>query len=371
MKIIKIDTFPLFYPLKTPYGDANGFKNYRSCYLLRIHTQSGYSGWGEVIDWLPTLDRGFHERIIPFLLGKDATDRTSLVETISKWHQRSATGVSMALTEILAQATNLSICDLWGGALHQQIPVYASFQSYRESTDWINESYKQVKAAIHQGFTSCKVKIGGKKLSEDASHIQTLLAKLDCNVGIILDANQSYDLSTAKWWERIFADFGCFLWFEEPMPLDNPIAYKTLRNFLSVAVAGGENLQSSKAFLPFLSENAMDIIQPDVNHHTGVDGYRHTLALARTFGVRVSTHTYDGALSRLYSAFAHACLPEWSKMNGEAIEPIEWDMMENPFNELLSTTLEKGHLTIPTGKGIGLEMNEELIERYRWDGRIY
>lgn len=368
MKIIKVETYPLYYPLTTPYGDANGYKNFRSCYLIRIFTESGYSGWGEVIDWLPTLHKGFHERIIPYLLGKDASKRLTLVQTIAKWHKRSATGVSMALTEILAQAANLSICDLWGGAIHQQIPIYASFQSYRESDQWIKESLAQVEAAISKGYTSYKVKIGGKRLSEDALHITTLIAKLDCNIGIIVDANQSYDLATAKWWERIFADYGCFLWFEEPMPLNNVSSYRDLRNSLSIAVAGGENLLSSKDFASFLSENAIDIIQPDVNHHAGIDDFRHSLALARTFGKRVSSHTYDGALSRLYTVFAHACLPSWSKMHGDEVEPIEWDMMENPFNEIIAIEPIRGQISIPKGKGIGCEINLLGLTKYSWDG---
>ncbi len=371
MKIVKIETYPLFYPLTTPYGDANGYKNYRSCYLIRVYTESGYSGWGEVIDWLPTLDKGFHERIIPYLIGKQASDRLHLVKTISKWHQRSAAGVSMALTEILAQAANLSICDLWGGALHQQIPLYASFQSYRQSDNWIRESVAQVEAAINQGFTSYKVKIGGKRLSEDALHINMLLAKLDCNIGIIVDANQSYDLATAKWWERIFADYSCFLWFEEPMSLSDARSYRDLRNSLSIAVAGGENLQNSKDFVPLLSENAIDIIQPDINHHASIDDYRHSLALARTFGKRVSSHTYDGSLSRLYCAYAHACLPAWSKMSGAEVEPLEWDMMENPFSEMVTFSIVNGKIIIPNEPGIGLELDLERMRFYQWDGSTY
>lgn len=371
MKIVKIETYPLLHKLTAPYGDANGYKYYRSCYLIRIFTQSGYSGWGEVIDWLPTLDYGFRERIIPYLIGKDAMNYTELVTTIAKWHKRSATGVSMALTEILAQAADRSICELWGGALHTQIPLYASFQSYRETDNWIKESLTQVEAAVINGFTSYKVKIGGKRLSEDVLHINTLLAKLDCSIGVIVDANQSYDLATAKGWEKIFANYECFLWFEEPMPMDDVKSYRDLRNSLSIAIAGGENLMTSKEYLPFLSENSIDIIQPDVNHHIGIMAYRYSLQLARTFGKRVSSHTYDGALSRLYSAFAHACLPAWSKMSGEEVEPLEWDMMENPFTELIAIKPQHGYYPIPSGVGIGVEVNMEIINRYRWDGRVY
>ncbi|WP_368784386.1 hypothetical protein, partial [Acinetobacter baumannii] len=67
-------------------------------------------GWGECIDWLPMLEKGFQERMIPYLIGKNATNRTYIVNHIKKWNRRAAACVSMALTEIIAKHANLSIC---------------------------------------------------------------------------------------------------------------------------------------------------------------------------------------------------------------------------------------------------------------------
>src|SRR5690554_5045581 len=108
LNISKIDTFPLHYPLPKPYGDANGIKNYRTSYMIRVTTDAGIEGWGECVDWLPTLHKGFHERIIPYLIGKSVVDRIKLVSIVKKWHSRSATAVSMALTEIMAKTAKVS-----------------------------------------------------------------------------------------------------------------------------------------------------------------------------------------------------------------------------------------------------------------------
>lgn len=111
MRIEKVDTFPLFHKLSSPYGDANGLKSYRTCYLIRITTASGLTGWGECVDWLPALDAGFKKRIIPYLIGKEAGNRTELITVIKKWHQRAASAVSMALTDITAKKAGLSVCN--------------------------------------------------------------------------------------------------------------------------------------------------------------------------------------------------------------------------------------------------------------------
>jgi len=371
LKIARVDTFPLFYPLKQPYGDANGYKHYRSSFLFRITTESGVTGWGECTDWLPALTVGFEERIIPYLVGKQALNRIPLVDHISKWHQRAAAGVSMALTEIAANYAGLSICELWGGSWRDSVPVYASFQSYTEQEEWAEHSLELVSKAVASGFHQVKVKVGGRTYKEDLSHILKLEEALSGSCEVIVDANQSYDYAAACRWERAFKDWDNILWFEEPLPLDRVRDYQLLRSSLSVPVAGGENVANTEKFLPLLRDGALDITQPDPAHTDGIDEYRNLLTLSRKFGLRTSPHTFDGALSRLYALFAQACLAPWSKMDKQDIEPVEWDAMDNPFSAIIPVQPTAGMVTIPNGVGIGVDVDKEILERYRWDGFSY
>lgn len=371
MQIERVETYPLLHHLSQAYGDANGYKRYRTSYLIRVITRSGIDGWGEVIDWLPTLDKGFRERIIPYLLGKQASERTALVDVISKWHQRSAAGVSMALTEIAAKSAGMSVCQLWGGRIHSRIPVYASFQSYSERTDWIQLSIQRVLEQVQSGFQQVKVKIGGKAFQEDEAHIDALMKTLPENVQVAVDANQSYDLATAAKWNSLFVRYGNWMWLEEPMPMDRSEEYVKLRSTLSIPLAGGENLVRCAQFLPLFKKGAIDIAQPDLLHTEGIEAFRLHLNMAREFGYRVSPHSFDGSLARLYTLFAQACLLPWSKMDADQIEPIEWDVMENPFTYLFPVHLVNGSVTIPDGVGIGVEPNWEIINATRWDGSAY
>lgn len=369
--IERVETYPLLHRLTQAYGDANGYKRYRSTYLIRIITQAGIDGWGEIVDWLPTLDRGFRERIVPFLLGKHASSRTQIAAIVNKWHQRSAAGVSMALTEIVAKAAGMSVCQLWGGALHRTIPVYASFQSYAEREDWMTHSLNQVAAALAVGFTRFKVKIGGRSVREDQAHIVQLMDMLSSEVQVALDANQSYDLATTRQWTRIIERYPNWLWLEEPMPMERTEEYAKLRAALPIPLAGGENLVRCAQFLPLFKAGALDIAQPDLLHTEGIESYRTHLQMAREFGYRVSPHSFDGGLARLYTLFAQACLPAWSKMDSEQIEPVEWDVMENPFTHLFPLYPVNGEVAIPSGVGIGMEPNWEIINATRWDGSAY
>ncbi|MCK9905813.1 hypothetical protein MXD63_38215, partial [Frankia sp. Cpl3] len=177
-------------------------------------------------------------------------------------------------------------------------------------------------------------------------------AILDHGVQIALDANQSYDVAAVKQWERLFREWSNLMWLEEPLPMDRTEDYSRLRSCICVPLAGGENMLAASKFVPLLRAGALDIIQPDTMHVDGMDGFRETVHTARHFGLRVSPHAFDGALSRLYALFTQACLPPWSKMGEDQIEPVEWDAMENPFTRLLPLAPVDGTITVPDGIGL-------------------
>lgn len=371
MRIVAVKIFPLFYPLAQPYGDANGYKLYRASFLVCLTTQGGINGWGEVTGWLPGLKIEFEQHIIPYLLGKSALERNQLLSHIKRWQQRAAAGISMALTEIAAVGAGMSVCELWGGRRRDKVPVYASFQSYTDQPDWKEHSLSLVEQALDEGFNTVKVKIGAKTFGEDLQHIKSIHQCMSSQQQLIVDANQSYDLATALKWGQQMAAYENLAWLEEPLPIAQLEDYKLLRSQALVPIAGGENLTQAAEFLPFLQGGGLDIIQPDPAHLAGLDQYRHTLKLARTYGVRVSPHSFDGALSRLYALFAQACLPPWSKMAGQDIEPVEWDVMENPFTALVPLKPIAGEIHIPPGIGIGLELDGGFIQKYQWNGSTY
>jgi D-galactarolactone cycloisomerase len=371
VNIEKVETYPLIYPLNAPYGDANGYKKYRSIFLIRMVTKSGIEGWGECSDWLPSLAVGFKERIIPYLQGKSALDRTKHIQTIAKWHKRASAAVSMALIEIAAKSAGLHICDLWGGRLREQLPVYASLQSYRPMDNWQQLSIDHIKQALDNGFTMAKIKIGGRTITEDQQHIKSIQREVGHSLSLILDANQSYDTAATKEWNGLFERWDNLLWLEEPLPFHLADEYAFLRSTLSVPLAGGENVQTAGEYLPLLQSRALDIIQPDPMHHAGIDAYRETLAVARQFGSRVSPHCFDGSISRAYAIFAQACLPPWSKMAPDAIEPVEWDIMDNPFTRIFPLYPTNGYVKLPQGTGTGLEVDIDFIRAYAWDGGSY
>jgi len=305
------------------------------------------------------------------LIGQPVADRRKLVHTVKKMHPRSASAVSMALAEITASHTGLHIIDLWGGRYRDKVPVYASFQSYSEERDWQKQSVQAVEKSASSGFNAFKVKIGGKTFQEDERHINAIRGALSDDMLLALDANQSYDLAAASLWRSFLEKQPSMLWLEEPLQIKYVAEYRMLRKRLPIPLAGGENMESLADYIPLLTTQSVDYITPDPLHVTGIDEYRETLSIARAFGIRVTPHTYDGALTRLYALFAQASLEPFSKMKPDTIEPVEWDAMDNPFTRLIPIQPTNGEITLPYGTGIGLEIDKELLSYYLWDGSSY
>lgn len=371
MKIRNVETFPLLYRLPMPYGDANGMKRFRVCYLIRIEADSGAYGWGECVDSLETLHKDFHTKLIPYLIGQSVANRRQLIRSIKKQHPRAASAVSMALAEITASHAGLHVCDLWGGRFRDKVPVYASYQSYSENADWQKQSTQAVERAAAEGFQLFKVKIGGKSIHEDQEHISSIRNTLSSGMQLILDANQSYDTAAALGWRSFLENMPEVLWLEEPLQIKFTAEYGLLRQRMPVPLAGGENIEAAADFLPLFLQRALDYITPDPLHVTGIDEYLATLNMGRAFGIRVTPHTYDGALTRLYALYAQASLEPFSKMEPDAIEPVEWDAMDNPFTKLISIQPVNGEVVLPSGTGIGAEIDKEMLSFYQWDGSSY
>jgi hypothetical protein len=122
LQIHKIETFLLLYSSSQTLWRCQRYKSLPHLLSDSNNDQHWYRRLGECVDWLPTLQKGFHERIILYLLGKSVADRINLVSTLKKWHSRSSTAVSMALTEIMAKVCGVSVCDLGEVKLERKCP---------------------------------------------------------------------------------------------------------------------------------------------------------------------------------------------------------------------------------------------------------
>ena len=168
--------------------------------------------------------------------------------------------------------------------------------------------------------------------------------------------NQGY-----KWAARtadMLAQYEIY-WFEEPLAPDNLADYVLLRKTAKIPIAGGEVLTRRQSFVPWLTNGALDIVQPDVTKVGGISEERRIAWMAEENGVRFIPHGWNTALGlaadlQLASASQRTDLVEY--LTGS---PFIDDIVENKWK------LDgDGYLPIPAGPGLGISMNFDAVEKY-------
>jgi D(-)-tartrate dehydratase len=158
--------------------------------------------------------------------------------------------------------------------------VYASGGHYRAHDD-LESLCDDVRRAMAQGHRRFKIKIGGTALGADLKRIEAVLAILEPQMRLAVDANNGFDLDTALSYVRALAAYP-LMWLEEPV---NPLDYESHRMIAersSMPLAVGENLFSADDARNLLLYGGLrrdrDILQFDISLSYGIVEYRRILA---------------------------------------------------------------------------------------------
>ena len=181
---------------------------------------------------------------------------------------------------------------------------------------------------MRNGFTNMKMRCG-RDDTYDRAAVEAVITAIGSDARLAVDGTHHYQPEQAERFSALLSKHGV-LWFEEPFPPEDVAAYATLRANTDVPIAAGENEYSVRDFRDLIQSGAIDIAQPDVSRAGGITECRRIAQLAESAGLRMTTHTWNDAVTVLASAHLIAASP-----NGWMIEV---DGTDNPFIERLGTT---------------------------------
>jgi D-galactarolactone cycloisomerase len=366
LRITAVETIHTRYPLSRPAGPAGAFNPAREALMVKISTDAGLVGWGETYA-LAGVRAAIDQVLAPLLSGADPLERGRL------WRQQwdatfgngfAVGGTDMALHDVCGKALGVPVHRLYGGALRQRVPVYASGLCYFPDVDpasyWVEEACE----LIERGFVSgIKMRIG----RFDPGHELPLIARVrEClppSVKLMVDAWGSYTPPVALRVGRELERLGVY-WYEEPLPQAGYAGYAELCAGLDIAIAGGEMLQSRAAFKHLIDARAVDIVQPDICICGGIGEVLFVADLARLSGIQCAPHSWNGAIMNAATLHVAALLPEPTRVPGVDVPMLEFDTTENPCmtQELVTPLrLRDGCFDVPTAPGLGIEVDEERL----------
>ena len=212
-----------------------------------------------------------------------------------------------------------------------------------------------------------KMKIGLGNHRKDISRVEAVRNAVGDNVDIMVDANHSFTVPQAITIGRELERLNV-AWFEEPISPEDNEGYVEVTRALDIAIAGGENEFTKFGFRGILEKRAMDIVQPDVCAAGGITECKKIAALAQASSIQCVPHAWGTAIGLAATQHFLASLP-YTPPCLVPVEPmLEYEQTFNPFRDELSTTsllADQGVVTVPTGAGLGIEIDRKVLDRYR------
>lgn len=351
------------------------FGAYRTC-LVRVGTDTGLTGYGEcMVRLAPRATAEIVNDIGRALVGMSPLDTSPSWELMfslmmNRGHLRgffneAMSGIDMALWDLKGKILNQPIHMLLGGKQRERIDCYASSLRFRT----LDYTAEDARSLVAEGYRGLKVKIGKDRYEakQDFRLLETVRSAVGDEVWLAADANCGYDLPTALRVSRCLADLG-YEWFEEPLPSDDLNGYAMLVDRGEVAIAGGETEFTKYGYRELFERKTLNIVQPNVSRCGGFTEAMKIAALAESYHLRYAPHTGScGGLTLAAELHLSAALP-----NFLTYEHMRRDWSrdhENPFrSDLVFGAIERfrdGYLDLPRGPGLGVEVDEALIEKFR------
>ncbi len=275
------------------------------------------------------------------------------------WHLRESGGgiatlamaaVDIGLWDLRARSAGLSLTGLVGRQ-RDQVPVYASGVNRHLTLD---ELADQVRRWVAAGHSRVKIKVGLPSLEEDLRRVAEVRRILGPGRSLMVDANQLWDLPTARRAARALAGQDVF-WLEEPLPAEDFGAYAALRAAIDIPVAAGESLYTQAQFRDLLQAGAVDFVQPNVCRVGGITPFLRIARLARLHDIPVMPHLLPDISGQLA-----LCLPLPSMV--EDIDSGSFAAL-GALARPSGVTISGGTLRADTGPGHGLAFATSTLEQ--------
>ena len=372
MKITDVEAVILRQPVLDD-GIADGSQD---DLVIKIHTDEGITGIGEV-DSSPeavhalvsaTSSHAIAHSFHSLLVGEDPNDVERLWQKMYRGMNyigrrgialHALSGIDIALWDIKGKAAGKPISALLGGAIRDRVRAYASMLM----PDTTEETAERVAALRDDGFTA--IKLGWGPLGKDPRHDVRLAAAAKEAAGdgdILIDAGHGYgaDAKTAIGVARELEQLGVY-WLEEPFEPDEYEAYAELADTVDIRVTAGEQDTTVWGFRELIERGHVDLVQPDVTRCGGITEWLRIAALAREHGVETVPHAWKSGIIKAASLQCNAVIPDATFQ--------EYCVADTPINQTLVKERmpldADGYIAVPTGPGLGIELDEEVLERYR------
>ncbi len=370
MKITRIETIPVEITLN-PQRAIRSSRAYHKAspfVFVKVHTDVGIIGLGEV-SCTPAWSGEDHrsaahfiaEYLAPQLIGEDPTHierLTAKMSAVLAGNPFTRAGLEMALWDILGKSAGLPVYRLLGGPVRDSVPIKFSISGLEP-----DKAADLASWAVAEGFRAMKVKVGIEP-EQDVARVRAVRAAIGPDIRLGVDANGGWSPHRAVQMIRRLMDYDLFF-VEQPVAAANIRWLADIRQKVSSPIMADESVFTLQDAVSLVRAEAADVLSVYVGKG-GIGPARKIAAVAEGAGIicTIGSNLEMGVAS---AAMIHLAMAT----PGIGAEEFPCDII-GPFyydEDLLAEPLPiaSGQARPFERPGLGIELDEEKVKRYRKD----
>ena len=340
--------------------------------FVRIYTDQGITGTGEMINEIGAVET-INKFIAPKLKGQDPLDIERIY--LQYWDQTfdrglggpllsAASAIDVALWDIAGKVLGVPIYRLFGGPVRDKILVYFHHHYTHPAKEAAEMVRKTGVKAFKTGVEMSRQEhldpsratgriLSNRQIQKLADYVASLREAVGPDIEIALECHALYSTESAIQLARAVEPYRP-MFFEEPIGPENPDAMALVRRSTRIPIAAGENIYTRWGFRPFLEQQALSIIQPDMLKCGGLLETRKIAAMAEIYGVPIAPHSIATPLGKIAMSHICATVPNFMIQ--------EWSTWE--YGQIFTTPADyrDGYVHLSDKPGIGIELVEDLVK---------
>ena len=197
-------------------------------------------------------------------------------------------------------------------------------------------------------------------MEEDISIIKAIRKKVGNNIKIRSDSNQNYSFENAlKLCNGAYSQYN-IEYFEQPCDKDNLTVLAELKRKSKVPIALNESVTDTRSILRIIENNAADHLVVDIPDAGGISELVKNITIAEAAEIPCTFHSWHdmgvktAAMAQIVSVF-----PIFTASSDTLYFGLAEDIITEPF------VITDGSIPVPDRPGIGVEVNMDLINKYR------
>ncbi|MDY7577193.1 muconate/chloromuconate family cycloisomerase [Herbaspirillum sp. RTI4] len=370
IKITAVEVLLLDVPTIRPHLLSVATMRQQTLVLVFIRSDDGILGYGEATtigglaygeESPESIKTNIDTYMAPLLIGGDATNIAARMQSLRKpvqGNRFAKCAIETALFDAHAKRLGVPLSTLFGGRIVDSLPVAWTLASGNTERD-IAEAETMLDLKRHRIF---KLKIGLREVREDVAHVAAIKRVIGERGSVRVDVNQAWTETEAMLGMHMLHDAGIDL-VEQPIAAGNHEGLRRLRNQNRIPLMADESLHGPSDAYQLAKHHAVDVFAIKITQSGGLTGARDVASIAEAAHVELYGGTMlEGAIGTIASAQLFSTFPALA-WGTELFGPLllTEEILRTPL------TYKDFSLQLPTGPGLGIELDEDRIHFLRRD----